>query len=247
MIDNLSKLFDTNIRISELGLMHKDAKWPRKVEVCMTRIPIRKRDGYSTASFTEFANQLKSSMVPNGVVFLICYAPIEAKSRPFEIAKIMTDIGFTHIDNIVVQKTWFPGKRSEVNLVNSHEYILHFCNGKVWKLDRLPVREYLKTDQDVTCPGNTWKIETGSLDESYPADLAELLIRMTDILPGSIVFDPYCGTSASLKACLKLGHSFYGFEQDPRQLKKYEKILKEFSKQNTTVSIKKSTKKKKGK
>lgn len=244
MIDNLSKLFDTTIRISDLGLMHKDAKWPKHVEVCITRVPIRKRDGYTTESFTEFAKQLKASMVPNGVAFLICYAPVEAKSRPFEIAKIMTDAGFTHIDNIVIEKTWFPGKRSEVNLVNSHEYILHFCNGKVWKLDRLPIREYLKTDNDITCPGNTWKIETGSLDESYPADLAELLIRMTDILPGSIVFDPYCGTSASLKACLKLGHSFYGFEQDPRQLKKYEKILKEFSEQNVKVSIKKVKKKK---
>jgi DNA modification methylase len=51
---------------------------------------------------------------------------------------------------------------------------------------------------------------------------------MTDSLPGSVVFDPYCGTSASLRACLKLGHSFYGFEKDSRQLKKYEKIVKEF-------------------
>lgn len=245
MIDNLSKLFNTNIRISDLDLMHKDAQWPRSVEVCITRIPIRKRDGYNVNSFTEFAKRLKSSMVTNGIVFMICYAPVEAKNRPFEIAKIMTDIGFTHIDNIVIQKTWFPGKRSEVNLVNSHEYVLHFCNGNVWKLDRLPIREYLKTDQDTTCPGNTWKIETGSLDESYPLDLAELLIRMTDILPGSIVFDPYCGTSAALRACLNLGHSFYGFEQDPRQLKKYEKILKDFSKENANAKI--ESKKKKSK
>jgi len=247
MIDNLSKLFNTNIRISDLDLMHADAKWPKSVEVCITRIPIRKRDGYNTAEFTEFAKQLKSSMVSNGIVFLICYAPVEAKSRPFEIAKIMTDIGFNHIDNIVIQKTWFPGKRSEVNLVNSHEYVLHFCNGDVWKLDRLPIREYLKTEADVTCPGNTWKIETGSLDESYPLDLAELLIRMTDILPGSIVFDPYCGTSATLKACLKLGHSFYGFEQDPRQLKKYEKILKDFAKHNVTAAVEKKQKKSRSK
>lgn len=244
MIDNLSKLFNTSIRISDLGLMDKDAVWPKNVEVCITRIPIRKRDGYSTNSFTDFAKKLKESMVKNGIVFLICYAPVEAKSRPFEIAKIMGDSGFTHIDNIVVQKTWFPGKRSEVNLVNSHEYVLHFCNGDVWKLDRLPIREYLKTEQDTTCPGNTWKIETGSLDESYPLDLAELLIRMTDILPGSIVFDPYCGTSASLRACLKLGHSFHGFERDPRQLKKYEKILKEFTKQNVKVEKKRVKKKK---
>lgn len=220
--------------------MDKDAIWPKNIEVCITRIPIRKRDGYSVEQFKEFATKLKNNMVPNGIAFLICYAPVEDKARPFEISRAMTDAGFTHIDNIVIQKTWFPGKRSEINLVNSHEYVLHFCNGNVWKLDRLPIREYLKTDDTVSCPGNTWKIETGSLDESYPIDLAELLIRMTDVLPGSVIFDPHCGTSASLQACLKLGHSFYGFEQDSRQLKKYEKIVKEHTK-----SIKKEDKKKK--
>lgn len=211
--------------------MHQDANWPHNTEVCITRVPIRKRDGFDAEQFKEFAARLKSHMVPNGVVFLICYAPIEAKSRPFEIAKMMTDVGFVHVDNIVIKKTWFPGKRSETNLVNSHEYVLHFCNGDVWKLDRLPVRQYLKTEDDTSCPGNTWEIETGSLDESYPVDLAELLIRMTDCLPGSVVFDPYCGGTGSLRAALKLGHSFYGFETDSKQIKKYEKIVKEYNKE----------------
>jgi hypothetical protein len=133
----------------------------------------------------------------------------------------------THIDNIVVKKTWFPGKRSEVNLVNSHEYVLYFCNGNVWKLDRLPVRQHMNTESSVTCPGNTWEVETGSLDEAYSVELAELLIRMTDCLPGSVVFDPYGGGTASLKAALKLGHSFFGFEKDEKQLKKCEKLVKE--------------------
>jgi hypothetical protein len=230
-LDNLSSLFKTNVRIHSTGPMDKDAVWPKNTEVCITRIPIRKRDGFDLAQFTEFAKKLKNHMVPNGIVFLICYAPIEAKWRPFEVAKAMADVGFSHIDNIVIQKTWFPGKRSETNLVNSHEYVLHFCNGDVWKLDRLPIREYLKTEDDVTCPGNTWQIETGSLDESYPVDLAELLIRMTDCLPGSVIFDPYCGGTGSLKAALKLGHSFFGFETDNKQMKRYEKVIKEYNKE----------------
>lgn len=241
-MDNLSKLFNTNIRISDLDYMDKDAIWPQNIEVCITRIPIRKRDGYNATNFDAFVKKLKAHMVPNGIAFFICYAPVEAKSRPFEVSKLMTDNGFTHIDNIIIQKTWFPGKRSEINLVNSHEYVLHFCNGDVWKLDRLPVREYLKTEDEISCPGNTWKIETGSLDESYPADLAELLIRMTDSLPGSVVFDPHCGTSAALKACLKLGHSFYGFEKDSRQLKKYEKIVKEYNSEKKKPAKVKKTK-----
>lgn len=229
-MDNLASLFKTNVRIVNSHPLDTDAIWPKNTEVCITKIPIRKRDGFNIEQFREFAKKLKNHMVPNGVVFLVCYAPIEARWRPFEIAKEMVDQGFTHVDNIVLKKSWYPGKRSESNLVNSHEYVLHFCNGTVWKLDRLPIREYLKIDDELSCPGNTWNIDTGSLDEAYPVDLAELLIRMTDCLPGSVIFDPYCGGTGSLKAALKLGHSFYGFEQDAKQMKKYEKIVKEYNK-----------------
>ena len=230
-MDNLSNLFSTNIRVSDVDPLSQDAIWPMNVEICICRIQIRKKDGYDPEKIKIFAERLKNSMVNNGIVFLICYAPVEARFRPFEVAKTMTDVGFHHIDNIVVEKTWFPGKRSEVNLVNSHEYVLHFCNGNVWKLDRLPIREYLGTQDDISCPGNTWKIKTGSLDEAYPIDLAELLIRMTDCLPGSVIMDPYCGTSASLRAALKLGHSFYGFEQDARKMAKMDKIIEKFKKE----------------
>lgn len=228
-LDNLSSLFQTSIRIQEMDSMDADAVWPANTEICITRVPIRKRDGWDPQKFQDFAKKLKSTMVPNGIVFLICYAPMEAKWRPFEVAKIMNDTGFNHIDNIVIKKTWFPGKRSETNLVNSHEYVLHFCNGEVWKLDRLPIRQYLKIHDDLSCPGNTWEVETGSLDEAYPADLAELLIRMTNCLPGSVVFDPNGGGSAALRASLRLGHSFFGFEKDKKQLKRYQKIVEDYN------------------
>ena len=230
-IDNLSGLFQTNIRIHNMDAMDPNAVWPKNIECCITRVPIRKRDGFDIEKLKKFAQKLKDHVIPNGIVFLICYAPTEAKYRPFEVAKTMADVGFNHIDNIIVKKTWFPGKRSETNLVNSHEYVLHFCNGDVWKLDRLPIRKYMETDSEVSCPGNTWEIETGSLDEAYPVDLAELLIRMTDCLPGSVIFDPHCGGTGSLRAALKLGHSFFGFEIDQKQLKKYEKVVKEYNKE----------------
>ena len=230
ILDNLSNLFKTTIRIQETAPSGSDAVWPANTEICITRVPIRKRDGWDSEQFLEFAKKLKSTMVPNGIVFLICYAPTEAKWRPFEVAKLMADAGFTHIDNIIVKKTWFPGKRSETNLVNSHEYVLHFCNGDVWKLDRLPIRQYLKVHDSLSCPGNTWEIETGSLDEAYPVDLAELLIRMTNCLPGSVVFDPYCGGTGSLRAALKLGHSFFGFETDKKYIKRYQKIIDDHNK-----------------
>lgn len=223
-------IFKNTVRISDLDPFDKDAIWPHNIEVCIARIPIRKRDNYSAEYIKKLGEKLKNHMVKNGIVFLVCYAPIEKKSRPFEVASIMEDCGFNHIDNIVIQKTWFPGKRSENTLVNSHEYVLHFCNGNVWKLDRLPIMSYLNANTDTSCPGNIWKVNTGSLDEAYPLDLAELLLRMTDCLPGSIVFDPFMGTQSSLIASLKLGHSYYGFEKNAKRIVKYKKIIKDFEK-----------------
>lgn len=230
MSNNLDKMFDTNIRIHNFDPFGKDCVWPNNIEICVTRVPVRKKDGYQPEMMQNLASKLKNHMVKNGVVFLVCYAPVECKYRPFEIAKTMVDAGFVHIDNIVVQKSWFPGKRSEINLVNSHEYVLYFCNGDIWSLDRIPIREYMKTDENITCPGNTWKVETGSLDESISVDLAELLIRMTDALPGSVVFDPFMGNQSTMQSSIKLGHSFYGFEKDKKRLAKYEKIITKYKK-----------------
>jgi len=225
---DIQNLFATNIRIGNLDPLDINAVWPNNIEVTICRVPIRKRDGYSADRIKKLAEKLKSNTVKNGIVFLLCYAPNECKSRPFEVAKAMTDAGFNHIDNIIINKSWLPGKRSESNLVNSHEYALYFCNGKVWKLDRLPIKEYLKLDEDASCPGNSWTVETGSLEEAYPLDLAELLIRITDVLPGSTIFDPFMGTSATLQACLKYGHTFHGFETDSRKLNKYKKIINNY-------------------
>lgn len=231
MSDEITNLFSQHIRIHNMSPFDRDAVWPANTEVVIARVPIRVRDGYSVEMIQQLAAKIKSSMVTNGIVFLICYAPLEAKARPFEVANEMVKAGFTHIDNIIIEKSWLPGKRSEVNLVNSYDIVLHFCNGNIWKLDRLPIRQYLGTPDDVSCVGNLWQVETGSLDESYPIDLAELLIRMTDCLPGSIVVSPWMGGSSALRACLKLGHSFTAFEMDVKRLKRYEKIIEEHKKQ----------------
>jgi tRNA G10 N-methylase Trm11 len=70
---------------------------------------------------------------------------------------------------------------------------------------------------------------------------------MTNCLPGSVIFDPYCGGTGSLKASLKLGHSFFGFETDKKQLKKYEKVVSDYNEgkldESNAAANKKSSKK----
>jgi len=216
----------TSIRISNTDLFSKDAIWPRNVGLAISKIPIRKQDGYTTAMIEKFARELKNVVVKNGIVFLICYAPTEDKARPFEVARAMTKAGFKHIDNIVVKKTWHAGKRSEANLVNSHEYVMYFVKGNTWSIDRTPIHIYLNDENSVDkCCGNTWEVNTGSLGESVSIDLAELLIRLPALLPGSLVFDPFMSNSATFLAASKLGHNFVGFEKNLKKSKKYEEIL----------------------
>lgn len=225
-MNNLAQIFKTNVKIYNTDCMDEDFNWSHGINLAICRFPIRKKDSFSIEMLKKFCQKLKANMAPNGNVFLIMYCPVEEKSRPFEVAREMVDSGFTHVDNIIIAKTWNPGKRSEMNLVNSYDMMFHFCNGKVWRLDRKPVLDYLQIDEEEHgCPGNLWKITTGGLDDSYPADLAELVIKMCDLLPGSLICDPYMGTSSALTTALKLGHSFIGFEPDARKFKKCQDIV----------------------
>jgi DNA modification methylase len=225
MIDNLKKIFSSSIKVFNTTIDNTAAVWPMNVDICITRIPIRVKDGFSIEKMKFLAEKLKNSMSKDGVVFLVCYSPIEDKTRTSDIAVIMREAKFTHVDNIIIQKSWLPGKRNEYNLVNAYDTVLYFCNGRVWGLDRQPIKDYLGLDEDQSCCGNLWKVETGTLEDSYPPILSELLIRMTRVLPGSLIFDPFMGTKSSLYSAIKLGHSFCGFETDKSKFNSYKKLL----------------------
>jgi hypothetical protein len=199
------------ITLTAVDPLADTAVWPHNIEVCLTRVPIRKKDGYSVELIEKLAKKLKTAMARGGSVFLICYAPAEDKARPFEISRAMTTVGFKHIDSIIVERTWTPGRRAESTLSNSYDFVLHFVNGDSWKLDREPLREYMGIDDPNICPGNLWCVETGSLDEPYPIDLAELLVQTTACLPGSLLFDPFCSGTALARCAIKLGHSMTAF------------------------------------
>ena len=57
-VNLLQDAFDSSVRISSLDPMSEDAVWPMNTEVCITRIPIRKRDGFDIDVFKKFAAKL---------------------------------------------------------------------------------------------------------------------------------------------------------------------------------------------
>lgn len=225
------------------------AIWPQKVDLVITRVPIRKKEGFSSKKFKEFSKRLFNSMEANSLAFLVCYAPIEDRTRPFEVCKLMVDSGFNHVDNIIIEKTWIPGRRSEVNLVNAYDFVLFFSKGNKYQIDRTPVQEYLQApyeilakeskDQDFQMPtesgciGNLWLVQTDSLEDPISNDLADLLVLFSSVLPGSQIFDPFGGSKSLIKSASKLQHSLTIFEGNPKKFKTLEETLIEINRKDS--------------
>jgi DNA modification methylase len=137
----------------------------------------------------------------------------------------MAEYGFFQADNIIIRKRWNSGKRTDYSLTNNYEYAMFFTNGKVKILDKKPLRRYFKTPEE-DCVGNVWDIQDTTLNDTVSFDLGELLIRLTNILPGSSVMNPFGGSTSLLRAVMKLGHSFYSWEGNEKNRSKFLNIIK---------------------
>ncbi len=227
---NNNFLFTQTARILNQDVTSEDVNFPANCDICITKIPIRKIDGYSDQFMEMFANKVFNSMGPNGMVFLVCYAPTECKYRPFEVAKKMTEVGFKHIDNIIVEKTWVFGRKIDNMLSNSHEYVLVFSKSDNWVIDKKSLEQFLGIEGDDFL-GNTWIFDSGPLNQAIPIHLAEALMLMVQCLPGALIIDPFMSNTSTLLIALKLGYSFWGCEKDKTKMEKYEEIIKNYQRE----------------
>jgi hypothetical protein len=146
----------------------------------------------------------------------------------------LRDAGLNLVDIVVTTRPWWGGKRSDTHLAMSHEYIFFFTKSNRWFLDRTPIYPLLEGAkyEGATCPGNAWVIKESwplasyNPAEVYPTELAAAIMKMICLLPGSVVFDPIMGGPNGLISAVSCGHSFIGFESDPRQYEKYGKVIK---------------------
>jgi len=221
---NNNFLYTQSAKIFQENVAYSDIIFPAHVDICITKIPIRQIDGYSEEFIMAFADKLSACISPNGMIFLICYAPTECKYRSFEVSKIMTDKGFHHVDNIIVEKTWVSGRKIDNMLLNSHEYALVFSKSKDWVMDKRALELFFGIEGSDFL-GNCWVFESGLLSQSIPIPLAEALMRMVQCLPGALVMDPFMSNESTLKVALKLGYSFWGCEKDKNRMKDYENII----------------------
>lgn len=223
-MENSNFLYTQSAKILNENPVYADTIFPANSDICITKIPIRHVDGYSKKFIEGLADKLSGCMAINGMVFLICYAPTECKYRPFEVAKVMADKGFHHVDNIIVEKTWVSGRKIDNMLLNSHEYVLVFSKSKNWVMDKKALEIFFGIEGNDFL-GNTWIFDSGLLSQSIPVHLAEALMRMVQCLPGALVIDPFMSNENTLKISLKLGYSFWGCEKDKKRMPDYEDII----------------------
>lgn len=198
----------------------------------MFRFPSRKKDGTNIFDDKDFAKRTYESLNSRGWCIFYAYCSIENKLRPFEFALEMQAAGLIPVDVVIITRPWFGGKKSDTHLSLGYEYAFIFSKHDNWFLDRIPVNAVLSSDKhDLSaCPGNSWFLKDYNPAEIYASDLAAAIMKMTGLLPGSVVFDPLMGGSGGLEAAVACGHSFIGFEQDMDKYNKYPKVLKRLEK-----------------
>lgn len=123
---------------------------------------------------------------------------------------------------------------SKKYLNQCHEYIFHFTKTGEVELDRLALgvkyqdksnigRWGGREGKDLRCRGNTWfipykTIKNGNEERphpaSFPAQLAEMCIKLHGLDKVKLVMDPFNGIGNSLLTSQKLSRNFIGFEID---------------------------------
>jgi DNA modification methylase len=141
---------------------------------------------------------------------------------------IFKSAGFKFIDTIIWEKNKFIPTQGSKRLNNVYDFIFQFSKGDSYHLDRESIA-YLRTDRDsdYACAGNIWKIKVDDKD-TLPQELVSCIIKLSNILPNSLIVDPFMGNGSTLKTALEMGHSYWGCEADTDAFKTCQKIIRDF-------------------
>ena len=118
-------------------------------------------------------------------------------------------------------------------LNDCHEYVFHLTESGDAPIDRLAlgvpyqdksnVARWKSAGKDRHCRGNTWFVPYKTImsrdkerphPASYPAELADMCIRLRGVEGCRLVLDPFMGIGNTAVACARLGVDCVGFEID---------------------------------
>jgi len=171
---------------------------------------------------TEVALRIKKYLCLQNTIHWIKSIVIE-KNAAGDNHNLTEDINVGHIKPI----------NSRRYLSDAHEYIFHFTKQGDVELDRLAIGTPYKDKSNkarwksnttgLRCRGNTWFIPYKTIvsrekerphPASFPAELAEMCIKLHGTTKTTMVLDPFMGIGNTALACINLNRAFIGFEID---------------------------------
>lgn len=211
-----------------LPKLSTSARWPQNIDLLITRLPSSEREGYTQGLMAAVANQTYQHMNANSLAYVIVSSYKESKNRPYLITQTFEAAGFQFVDTIIWEKNKYTPTQGGKRLNNVFDFVFQFAKGDNYHLARESIA-YLRREGhgDYLCAGNVWRIKTDEKD-SVPQELAEVAIKLSNLLPNSLIVDPFMDSGAVLRAALKMQHSFWGTELDSLKYKRCQKIVKDY-------------------
>ena len=180
---------------------------------------------------------------------------IMAAREVFELQNVIHWIKSIHIPKEAVGKYGIlnddltVGHYKPVNsprfLNDCHEYVFHLTKAGAVPIDRLAlgvpyqdksnVTRWKSSGKDRHCRGNTWFIPYKTINSrdkdrphpaSYPAELAEMCIKLHGVDKCKLVLDPFMGIGNTAIACARHGVGCIGFEIDEGYLAEAARRIK---------------------
>jgi site-specific DNA-methyltransferase (adenine-specific) len=127
----------------------------------------------------------------------------------------------------------FKPINSKRYVTDAHEYVFHFTHRGDVEMDRLAIgapykdpsniARWKSASSGVRCRGNTWFIPYRTIQQraadrphpaSFPAELAEMSIKIHGLSRVYQVLDPFVGIGNTAVACVRLGIDMIGFDVD---------------------------------
>jgi site-specific DNA-methyltransferase (adenine-specific) len=230
------------------------------VQVCVTSPPYFRKKEYETQyeTYPEYRFYLKEVwrevhrvLNESGIMFVNIGNSFDNQFKSFEVAKDITESGFSLIQQVV----WVKGHHSPVqgnkHLNHLYEYIFLFSKSEIYSLNRLAIGVPYKdksnigrwkiATEDLRCRGDVWNINYETVqrhsekmhDAIFPKELPELCIKLASKSESDLILDPFLGSGTTILAASDLGRSSIGYEIN----QKYEGIIRKKLKQIKGLTI----------
>lgn len=173
-------------------------------------------DEFTTSWLTECRRVLKE----NGSIWVIgTYHNI------FRIGKIMQDLGYWILNDVVWVKTNPMPNFRGARFANAHETLIWAKRGKssgytfnYWDLKSLNEGLQMRSDWHMPICGGSERIREGGMKAHSTQKPEALLYRvvLSSTRPGDTVLDPFLGTGTTAAVCQTLGRRWIGIEREER-------------------------------